>query len=87
VVIRDLSLGGFSTESHVAFPPRTRHHFRFTTRGGSVVLLEASAVHCRLVAANELGLCYVTGFEFVSHERADEGIAMLLDAVMVESAE
>jgi hypothetical protein len=87
IVIRDLSVGGFSAESSVAFPPRTRHHFRFTTRGGSVVLLEASAVHCRLVAASELGMSYITGFEFVGRERADEAIAVLLDAVTVESSE
>jgi hypothetical protein len=81
IVVRDISLGGFSAESPVAFPPRTRHHFRFTSRSGPVVQLEASSIHCRLVAANELGQRYITGFEFVTDEHADEALTLLLESL------
>lgn len=82
LVVRDLSQGGFSTVSHIPFPPGSSHHFRFTTASGVEVMLDAMAVHCRLAAAGADGnYTYVTGFEFHSSARTDAGVAMLIDTL------
>ncbi len=82
VTLRDLSHGGFSIVSSNPFPPGTMHHFRFTAAVDAVVLLDATAVHCRLTSASASGeFSYITGFEFVSAEHTEDAIAVLLDTL------
>lgn len=80
--VRDLSEAGFSTESTVPFPPGTGQRFRFTTRAGAVVHLEATSVHCRLASASADGhYVYVTGFEFRSNPDTDDAVRALVDTL------
>jgi hypothetical protein len=82
LIVRDLGRGGFSCESTVAFPPGTRHRFRFTTPSGAVVSIEATAVHCRLTRADAEGHhAYVSGLEFVSNEATEDAISVLIDTL------
>ncbi len=82
LTIRDLSEGGFSTESPVPFPPGSHHHFRFTTAAGAEVSLDAVAVHCRLASAGPDGHhSYVTGFEFHGDRTTDAAVAVLIDTL------
>jgi hypothetical protein len=78
----ELSVGGFSARSTMAFPPGERHQFRFTTADEREVTIEATAIHCRLAQAGPSGqLAYVSGFEFVSSARTDEAVAVLIDTL------
>jgi hypothetical protein len=82
LTVRDLSQGGFSTESTVPFPPGSHHQFRFTTAAHQEVTLAATVVHCRLAAASDDGqFTYITGFEFHSDESTDSSIASLIDTL------
>jgi hypothetical protein len=80
--VRDLTEAGFSTESTVPFPPGSGQHFRFTTKAGAVVHLDATSVHCRLASATADGhYSYVTGFEFHSDPDTDEAVRALVDTL------
>jgi PilZ domain len=80
--IRELSQGGFSVHSASPFPPGSQHHFRFTTTTHEEVTIDATAVHCRLTQADAGGhVTYVTGFEFVSSQRTDEAVGVLIDTL------
>ena len=82
LTVRELSQGGFSTESPAPFPPGSRNQFRFTTAGGSIVTLDATAVHCRLASINGDGRhTYITGFEFLSDPSSDDSISVLIDTL------
>jgi hypothetical protein len=82
LTVRDLSVGGFSAESAVPFPPGSKHHFLFTTALGEEVVLSATSIHCRLATADANGhFTYITGFEFHSSEATDRSIASLVDTL------
>jgi hypothetical protein len=84
LVIRDVSEGGFSVESEVAFPEGSTHLFRFTTGGSRTLFLNGRCVYSRQVDPRQPGEVskFVTGFEFVRDLAAtDESIGVLLDAV------
>ena len=66
----------------MAFPPGTRHTFRFTKPDGSDVVLDATVVHCRLASAGTDGqVTFITGFEFISDETSDGAIEGLIDTI------
>lgn len=80
--IRDLSQGGFSTESSVPFPPGTQHQFLFTAINQAEVSLQATVVHCRLASVGNDGhYTYITGFEFRPDEKSDKSIAAIIDTL------
>jgi hypothetical protein len=82
LTVLDLSQGGFSVHSSTPFPPGARHHFRFTTLRDEEIAVDATAVHCRLVAADAHGhVGYITGFEFVSSARTDDAVRLLIDTL------
>jgi hypothetical protein len=82
LVVRDLSLGGFSVQSPSPFMPGARHHFRFTAATREAVVLDGVAVHCHLVKPEASGqVSYMTGFEFLSSARTDEAVALLIDTL------
>jgi hypothetical protein len=82
LTIRELSLGGFSTESTVPFPPGSHHRFRFLSAAHAEVVLDATVVHCRLAKATADGqLAYISGFEFHSDPMTDRAIASLVDTL------
>lgn len=89
LTIRDLSLGGFSTESSVPFTPGTSYAFRFTSAMGVVANLGATAVHCRLTHVSGEGRHqYQTGFEFVetAGQRASiESLVELLSTALARA--
>jgi len=82
ITVRDLSLRGFSAESAQPFPPGTRHQFQFTKPDGPEILLEATAIHCRIASATGDGqVTFVSGFEFVSSDATDAAVASLIDTI------
>lgn len=82
LTLRDLSVGGFSTESDVPFPPGSSHEFRFTTALADEIQLWATSVHCRLATADASGrFTYITGFEFHGSNHADRSVAALVDTL------
>jgi hypothetical protein len=81
IVMRDISAGGFSIESSVAFHRGALHQFRFTTEAGVAVVLRGSVVYSRAGASRDAALGHVTGFAFVREPQSAEKIAVLLDSV------
>jgi hypothetical protein len=77
----DLSFGGFSVESVLAFPPSTRHMFRFTTASGVAVNVRADAVYSRPSGMHDGADQFVAGFKYVVASQDDErGVDILLSA-------
>jgi len=67
--LQDISAGGFSVESPIAFPLDTEFWFEFTANVGWA-MLRAKCMHC--VKASPLyGDVYFAGFRFVSCDQKD----------------
>jgi hypothetical protein len=81
LAMRDLSAGGFSIESSVAFHRGSHHQFRFTTAAGIAVVLRGRVVYSRAWGSRNGALGHVTGFAFVAEPQSAEKIAVLLDSV------
>ena len=83
VLIREIGLGGFSTEGPVAFEPGGRHAFRFTTAAGRQVLIRARVVYSRDEGRFHGLPLYTTGWAFLDDPHGDTAadIDMLIDAV------
>lgn len=82
LVVRELAEAGFSIESPTPFAPGARQHFRFTTAARDEVMLDATAIHCRLSSADASGhVKYITGFEFISSPNTDRAVAVLIDTL------
>src|SRR5688572_12904839 len=67
--LREISLGGFSIESTMAFPPGLVHQFRFALEDGSETHVSATSVHCAISSSVRGTPVHVTGFEFIQRER------------------
>ena len=78
VLTCDVSYGGFSIKTPVAFPEGDVHEFLFTRNDGVSLLVTARAVHSRPVVGPEGSPSHLTGFEFVLEDprtqRAVEGL-------------
>jgi hypothetical protein len=71
VHVREMSLGGLSMETAVAFPPGAIHEFRLTLGDGSFVLLRGRVAHSRETTAADGSRLFVTGVQFLDDEPAD----------------
>jgi len=82
VVIRDLSLGGFSIEGRVQIPTGEEHAFRFTDEERSSFVTSAISVYSAPVSeANEQ--LYLTGLKFQPSSCLDNPnpVEVLLDKI------
>jgi hypothetical protein len=70
IVVREMSAGGFSVQSDIAFPPGSEHQFRLTSDDGASVCILARAVHSLRLSVPGRLPAYVSGFEFL-HEDQD----------------
>ena len=82
VAIVDLGLGGFRTQSAVAFEDEAEYEFCVVPPGGSEVMrICATAVHCRMLLREPVAL-FETGFAFVKDGRSEDGVEALVGSVM-----
>jgi hypothetical protein len=82
VVVREMSLGGMSLETHFPFPEGAIHEFRLTMGDDSTTLLRARIVRCREVAAADGSKAYISGVQFVEDEApSDSAISTLIDKI------
>ena len=65
ISLRNLGLGGFSTESIMPFPLGARHEFRFTIAGGVEIDVGAVVIHRRPAYTVDGLTCFITGFAFL----------------------
>jgi len=79
MTMRDISLGGFSVESPVAFPVGAVHRFRFNLDDSRLVTIVARVVHTAPVMTDR-GQSYRTGLQFItSTEEFRQAVEALLD--------
>jgi hypothetical protein len=82
LIVRDVSRGGFATESGIPFTPGAPYAFRFTTTDAQVFELTAVAVHCRLGHVSSDGRqAFVTGFEFLPSHTNTRAVEALLETL------
>jgi hypothetical protein len=83
LLIREIGLGGFSTEGPIAFEPGGRHVFRFTTSAGRDVLIRARVIYSRGEGRFHGLPLYATGWAFLDdpHRDTPADIGVLIDAV------
>ena len=65
ISVRNVGLGGFSTESLVPFPLGARHEFRFAVAGRVAIQIKAVVVHRRPAYSADGLTSFITGFEFI----------------------
>jgi hypothetical protein len=68
VTVREMSLGGLSMETAIAFPVGALHEFRLTLGDGASVELKGRVVYCREASSSGGGVIYVTGVQFVDDD-------------------
>jgi PilZ domain len=68
IVVRDMSLGGLSTETPFPLERGSVHDLQLTLGDGAAVDLRARVMHCRNIAAEGETPNYFTGFQFVDEE-------------------
>ena len=69
MILRDISLGGFSVMSPIPFPSSVEHAIEFTLMGREVILT-ARVAHC--ARTNTAGSpVYLVGFSFVRTQASD----------------
>jgi hypothetical protein len=80
MLLKDISLGGFSVVSSIPFPVGAEHPFEFSLMGHGIVLT-ARVAHC--TRSNPGGKpVHVVGFAFVRHQASDgDTIEALVQAV------
>ncbi len=83
VRVREISLGGMAIETGLAFPIGAVHAFRLTLGDDSTVELTGRVMHCREAAADDGGLTYVIGVQFVEDEPPESATSIgdLIDRV------
>ena len=80
VTLRDIGLGGFSTETAFPFASDAVHAFAFTVAPGWSTVLRAKVVHSR-PEQGDPSPTYVTGFEFVTAPGRDLAVAELVERI------
>ena len=83
VRIREISSGGFATETIEPLPVSVRHDVRFTAEDDESAVIPTVSVHSWPSCASDGTPCYVTGFEFRPDDGAEVGqaVQMLIDKV------
>jgi hypothetical protein len=80
LTMHDLSLGGFSAETTIGIRPGTRHQVIFKPAESERLIIDAEAVHCRLLGSGRAAL-FLTGFKFVfDTDEAAEAVERLVEA-------
>jgi hypothetical protein len=79
VVVRDMSLGGLSTETPFPFERGSVHDLQLTLGDGAAVDLRARVMHCRNIAAEGEEPKYFTGFQFVDDDGENTPAGEVLD--------
>jgi hypothetical protein len=72
VQIREISLGGMSLESEIAFPVGAVHQFELFLGDGASVAVSAQARHSRRVD-DVSPMRYLTGFQFIEDDPSADG--------------
>jgi hypothetical protein len=72
VEIREISLGGMSLESEIAFPVGAVHQFELFLGDGATVAVSAQARHSRQVDSVS-PVRYLTGFQFIDEDPNPDG--------------
>lgn len=78
VTIRDVSLGGFSVESPIAFPVGSDQTFLFSAADGRQTQAWCRCRHARATRVNGAPMC-VAGFEFLP--QPEEQLRIIIDTV------
>jgi hypothetical protein len=91
VRIRDISFGGFATETVEPLPVGHVEVVRFMSRDDRAELLEAQSLHCWPSCFDDGSPCWVTGFAFVGEEpdtraRVGQLIAVVTTTGLYEDA-
>jgi hypothetical protein len=83
VRIREISLGGFATETIDPLPLAVHHDVRFTTEDDESAVIAAVSLHSWPSCASDGTPCFVTGFEFRPDDpvEAQRVVRMLIDKV------
>jgi hypothetical protein len=81
--IREISLGGFATETVEPLPVSVRHDVRFTARDDKSAVISAVSLHSWPSCSSDGSPCYVTGFEFrpENPDEAHHTVRMLIEKV------
>ena len=82
-VVRDISAGGFALETPFSFEPDTRHDFRFVLDGQWSQAFAARVVRSLRVSTQDGQPSFVTGFEFIAQDSAENQAA--LDALIASA--
>jgi hypothetical protein len=85
VRIRDISFGGFATETLEPLSIGAVHRVRFTSEDDRQEVLPAQSVHSWPSCTSDGTPCYVTGFSFVGADSGDrQRVRQLIEAVTSE---
>ena len=80
--LREISVGGFSIETTIAFPPGQVHDFNFSLDDGMQMAVRAASVHCALIRIVAGMPVHISGFEFVQREaRVRDDIESFVDRI------
>jgi hypothetical protein len=79
ITVREMSLGGLSMETPIAFPEGVVHDFRLTLGDESAVVLRGRVVYCRAQPGPDGSPLYVSGVEFVEDEEPGGAVDDLLN--------
>ena len=83
VRIREISMGGFATETVEPLPVSVRHDVRFTAEDDKSAVIAAVSLHSWPSCASDGTPCYVTGFEFQPADPVvgQQTVRMLIETV------
>jgi hypothetical protein len=79
VHLRDVSLGGFQTESPRQTEPGSVHTFRVVLHGGGSCVVRAAAIHCREAPGGRHA--FIVGWQAASDPVTVSSIVRLIDEV------
>ena len=66
--LREISVGGFSIETTIAFPPGQVHDFNFSLDDGTQMAVRAESIHCALIRIVAGMPVHISGFEFLQRD-------------------
>lgn len=72
IVVREISLGGMSIETHEAFEPESRHGFVLTLGDGAGVFVLGRVAYSRQVERPQ-GAIFITGIQFLDEDESEDG--------------
>lgn len=80
--LREISLGGFSIETTMPFPPGPLQDFHFSLDDGAELRVRAKSVHCALVSVAAGLPMHISGFEFIQRDaRVRDEVEAFVDRI------